>query len=84
VQGSWGLEPGGSPQVLLTVEAPTAIGYGRQTTALDVEHSADGRALLRLNPGAAFARRRDDAWEPDVRELEQASGYVGRLEILES
>ncbi|QMU79479.1 hypothetical protein GXW83_31020 [Streptacidiphilus sp. PB12-B1b] len=78
VEGSWEPETGLPPQLLLRVDAPTALGHGWQTTVLDIEHRPDGAEVLRLADGIAFARR------PAELVVEQAGGYQGGLELLES
>lgn len=78
VEGSWDVAAGLPLRLLLTVDTPTAIGHGWETTALDVDHHPDGRQLLRVDQaGTAFARR------PDEPAAEHTGGYVGRLEVLE-
>jgi hypothetical protein len=79
VEGGWELEPSTPPRLLLRVDAPTALGYGWQTTVLDIDYRTDGTQLLRIADGIAFARR-----PAEELVVELAGGYQGQLELLES
>ncbi|QMU72908.1 hypothetical protein [Streptacidiphilus sp. P02-A3a] len=78
VSGHWQREPGEPVRLSLRVAAPTELGHGWQTTALDVEYGPDGSVALRLDEATAFTRRGAAA------EVEHAGGFVGQLEVLES
>ncbi|MFC1415276.1 hypothetical protein [Streptacidiphilus cavernicola] len=74
IAGLWESLPGERPQIVLKVVAPTDLGHGWQATVLDLEVSPHG-AVLR---GAADYRRREAE-----AALEQSTGYIGAVEIIE-
>ena len=75
--GLWEVLPGRRPQIVLKVDASTALGHGWQATVMDLELRSDGSALLHADGATAYTRR-----QPELL-VQQMGGYLGTLELLE-